>query len=513
MAQQSARRDRLLAGGWLAILLSGQLLVPVTVPALEAFAAAWLFAGVLLVRRTFCLPWLLLSAPAFFCPVDRSWAWVQIVMLGLMVVRIVATQSLSRRVWLQVAAAVLLVTALGWPQQAGALVREWARITDPGRIEQFVFAKGTWAAYPFRVLADRALWAVALVLLWRVPGWFSSRRTLNALYLAGLTALVAAYGAVVLPWHEHHRFLGTSNFGVYESFPLHGAGYNAFYLPALALPALAAATMPLGRLRWAHLGTLLLWVPAIFGGERIAIVGLLGALAGCVALVARGAFFRAGRVAMCRRWRLHTRRAAVPCLIALVASAGIVGWWAVHILHSDQADVLRQRFGGAGLASLKKDVAYGSAATNLLAAADTPPRDIFERTERFLAPYDQARAHLWSLGLRTTWHHHLVIGHGAGTFGRFHKTQPRPSELSFVNMHNSWLDLAFEYGALACVLFLAAIAFGLLRMAAQPLVRPAIPLILAALAAGMGHNLFFATAMLFMMTAVILIPMRALVRR
>ena len=78
------RMDRIVLGGWVGLALLGQGVLPFASFGLQLFASLWLFAGIFLVRRSACLPLVLLTCPVFMCEIHRPWAWVQVVLVGLL---------------------------------------------------------------------------------------------------------------------------------------------------------------------------------------------------------------------------------------------------------------------------------------------------------------------------------------------------------------------------------------------------------------------------------------------
>jgi hypothetical protein len=118
-------------------------------------------------------------------------------------------------------------------------------------------------------------------------------------------------------------------------------------------------------------------------------------------------------------------------------------------------------------------VAYGPVATPAPAPEAIPATQVraalaqpepVGRVQQILAHIDPARAHMWSLGARHISSTGLWRGEGAGTWARFHRSQPRPSSLYFAHMHNTYLDLAFEYGLIPLILAGLLILTGLLRL-------------------------------------------------
>ena len=78
-------------------MMTGQLLLPFESQPLEWLAIAWLAAGLCLVRKTTCLPLLLLTCPAFQCEPHRAWAWALPLLAVVLLLRIAFDRQLSRR--------------------------------------------------------------------------------------------------------------------------------------------------------------------------------------------------------------------------------------------------------------------------------------------------------------------------------------------------------------------------------------------------------------------------------
>jgi len=130
------------------------------------------------------------------------------------------------------------------------------------------------------------------------------------------------------------------------------------------------------------------------------------------------------------------------------------------------------------------------------------------RIESWLLSKDPARGSMWILGARYSWDHHFWIGAGAGTWARFHRSQPRPYREYFAHMHNTYMDLVFEYGVVPmCLLFLVA-GIAALRLLLQGWPSRLWILYLAGVAvAALGQNLFYAfTTICLLLPAFLILP-------
>jgi len=162
--------------------------------------------------------------------------------------------------------------------------------------------------------------------------------------------------------------------------------------------------------------------------------------------------------------------------------------------------------------------APGPEAAILSATGKTDGREgagLLWKLERRLTSMDRVRGHMWILGVRRILADSLWIGHGAGTWARFHRNQPRPTRIYFAHMHNTVLDLMFEYGLVPTLLVLVLVGVAVFRilLGVPGISRIWLGCFLSLAAMGMGQFLLFThTGLMLLLPFLILIP-RALTRR
>lgn len=515
---RSRTLDQVVVGVWFGLLLCGQVVLPVESRVLEWIAAAWLWIGILVVRRTVCLPLIILTCPAFMCETRRAWAWVQPVVLWLFLARILVEKRLRLRDYLVIVFAGTVVFALSWPHNAGVLLLKLRAYPAVELFHQWRAPHASWAMFPFRQAVDRALMAAVCAALVRTGGYVSSHRIFRALGGAMFLAVAAAFGAALVPWQTHHRFLGTTNYSSYGVHVFHGAGFNVNFfatLAALGVPwvfcwpnrerrgmvigcvgallpllmieqlalqlvfvgylllavALVVAAIPCPTLlkrcgirvrglvsQWPKWGSTLFlttllsaaWLLCVWGrlaakikmqvsviaGRGGTAVGLPGLLLVCVVLVLA---FCAGRLReRCSRgaFRRLQGLAARRCALGVAVLAGVCTALCVH-----------QVYAGRSEASIRSSK--------------------LRRSVLRVLRCDRARGPMWRMGFRATVRKPFV-GHGAGTWARYQKAQRRSSSKYYAHMHNTYLDLMFEYGLVVAVALFSLCAFGVLRVAFMP---------------------------------------------
>ncbi len=464
--------DRAVISGWMLLMITGQLLLPFESQPLEWLAIGWLAAGFFLVRKMTCLPLLLLTCPVFQCEPHRAWAWGLPLLAGVLLLRILWDRRLSRRDVLWVIFWGVLVAWLSWPANAGGLLVKLRAFPRHEVLAQWFRPEASWSIFPFRASFDRALAAALCAALFLAGRYVSTPRLWRALFATGLLALFVTEAAALIPWHQPHRFLGTTNYASFGPYLLHGAGYNAAYLPMLLAGALAWFVAPLGRrYRWAHVGLVLLLPLLWFLIQRS--MGLLAVLLPMVgaALILHAWLGPRHRPRLRHRLALFLgswRQVAIVALSSLVLSSAWL--FATGITKADSA--LRQRL-AADLSwensRWANPVPYGPATPSgptpeMSPAAVSRPPEPVNRVQQILARIDPARAHMWSVGMSHVWDTGVWRGEGAGTWAAFHRSQPRPSRLYFAHMHNTYLDLAFEYGLIPVVLMGALFLIGCCRL-------------------------------------------------
>ncbi|MDI6774379.1 MAG: hypothetical protein QME60_03145 [Verrucomicrobiota bacterium] len=523
--------DCVLIGGWLAIVLAGQALFNVEMPWLEWLAAAWLWAGMLLVRRTLCLPWVILSCPAFLCEPHRDWAWAQPVMMTLLFARVLVENRFTLRQRFVILLVGALVAAASLPRDAPALLHELLAFPRRELLRQLSHPSAVWAIFPFWQTFARALVAMVCAGILLSGRYLHTGRAWNALWLCAALAAVAAILATVAPWQQDHRFLGTTNFGGYKGRLFCGAGYGVMFFTPLLAVGLAFFFVPLrDRLRPLRLGSAALLLPAALIYQRAFALAVM-ALA-LAAIVAAGVWVarRFGRTRPRRPERTRLRRLALGAA-AFVSCLFLAAAWYVKLGILQEDSLLRQqlrvradsffslndrRSTAVPRQGLKPLPAHAQAPAAFPAAAASnvePTRPTsWAGIERLLNRLDHARGSMWSLGARTSLERRLWRGAGAGTWARFHRAQPRPERIYFAHMHNTHLDLVFEYGVAPMAIALAACALALGRIAAGRGGVPrfwVFPLIGVAVI-GLGQHLLFAFTSLCLLLPLFIILARAL---
>ena len=121
---------------------------------------------------------------------------------------------------------------------------------------------------------------------------------------------------------------------------------------------------------------------------------------------------------------------------------------------------------------------------------------------------------MWFLGLRASIKHDIWRVAGAGTWARFHKNQPRATRTYFAHMHNTYLDLIFEYGLIPMLMIYLLCAVAVVRIAVWGVVNRLWLFYLLGIAVmALGQHLFYAfTSMCLLLPVFIIIP-KALMRR
>jgi hypothetical protein len=324
--------------------------------------------------------------------------------------------------------------------------------------------------------------------------------------------VLAAFGHMLLPWQGPHLFLGTTNHARLGGLLFHGAGYNLSYfsfLVALALPWFAIAAMSRTRRVSAGLSGLL-W-PAFY---IVQIAFYAAASAVAVLLCAGAAGAARGRARSGARSRmagllrsagpLFAATSAVSALYflrlrdvaggsAMLTAAGqafgryiprallVLAAASVLLLTSLMALQMAARLSGA-VPSRAKAWTRRAAFACLLALAcfsalelagrpgaergAASGRKVADPATRWLARVEPARADMWTLGIGKVLDDYVVRGAGAGTWARFHKHADRRTRLYYAHMHNTALDMAFEYGLVPMMALSACVLLAVLRLAA-----------------------------------------------
>ena len=320
-----------------------------------------------------------------------------------------------------------------------------------------------------------------------------------ALLLAGVTllALIAAFSAALLPWQAHHRFLGTTNYASYDVHAFHGAGFNLSFFAFLVAVGMPWLFVWPGRYRLPVLGSVGLLLPCVMIEQValeicvlayavVAMMFMVYAATG-TRLRARlkwraGAFRRRWWLWLCPflvsalvscLWYVWARHAAadevslrISTLAKRMANPLALGLMGMVLLlvacgcvlgFRRMSDGLREEVGrllsscsgwrGAVVLSLLAMVmvlAFLWADGRGRADGGVHTGPVMQRLSRVLER-DRVRGPMWLLGVAAI-AETPMLGHGAGTWARYQKSQPRPYRAYYAHMHNTYLDLAFEYG-------------------------------------------------------------------
>ena len=526
---RSETMDRIVLGGWVVLMLLGQCVFRVEVEALEWLAAAWLLAGVFLVRKTACLPLVLMTCPAFMCEIQRRWAWVQVAVVAGLLLRILVEERFSFTQYLKWTAVGGGVLFFSWPVHAMDLLRElrhesWRALFDEG-----FHPEAAWAIFPFRQAADRTLVAGVCAAAVLRGGYISTGRLWNALRLVVILSIVATVAASVLPWQagHDHRFLGTTNHGTDGLILFPGAGTNLCYVTFVLAAGMAYLFVPIrGRWSGSLLGVFILLLPTLFVRElayylAIAMVLALGAAFAAFALATHRR-----RAKLISRVAAPARLRVPPWLLAAASLAAVAGWY-LKMGVLDESSTLRVQWRETVVSVIRHGEARRDApatqaqATAVQQAVSSPVSpnlsgkgNLKQRIKEWMRRRDPARAPMWFLGWRHSWDHGFWKGEGAGTWARFHRSQPRPYRAYFAHMHNTYLDLIFEYGVVPmAIVFLACLA-GLLRILLSGTASRLWIFYLAGMsAAALGQDLLYAfTGLCLLIPAFVILP-RALFKR
>ncbi|MBM4147693.1 MAG: hypothetical protein FJ224_01415 [Lentisphaerae bacterium] len=543
--------DRVVLGGWVLLLLFGQIVLPFRSGPLEWIALGWLLCGMVLVRPATCLPLLVMTCPAFMCDSgsDRAW-WQELVALVLLL-RLLAAGRRNPKALFPVALAAAAVLFLSWPREGGALCLDILGRPPREAVGHFLSARASWYVFPLRQCVQRSLAAAICAGVVCFPAFFSSRRIWAAAFAAGVTAMLAAFGSALLPWQGPHHFLGTTNHARLAGLLFHGAGYNLSYfafLVALALPWFALAAMTRARRVFAGLCGLL--PPALFilqiafyaAAAGVALMfcrparcaGLQSGMAGTRRRVSRpwrvAALLFAAGVVLSTLWFLDTASVVgLPNVLSVARLAvgtfipkALLVLGAVMVVLPAAWLILRAAEGLSGSLTGRGPVRYrrvriaclvALAAWSAVEFAGKPVERgdrsgatrLVARAKPWLARFEPARADMWTLGAGKIADGYIVRGGGAGTWARFHKHAQRETKLYYAHMHNTYLDLAFEYGLIPAAVALAALIAAAFRLSkASDFRRLWLFYLVPCLITALGQHLLYAfTNVCLLMPAVI----------
>jgi hypothetical protein len=470
MKIRTRQTDWIVLGGWTALLVFGQMLLPFSSLALQVGAVLWMCAGVFIVRKVSCLPLLLMTLPVFMVEIHRPWAWAQMVMAGCFLLRILVDQPLTRREWLVLIGVAAAVFLLSWPLDFMERLR--GIFEQPKRVIawQFFHPQAVWGMFSFRQTFDRSLIAALATLLVMRGAYFSTPRVAYAFAYAAVMALLAGFAAALIPWHEPHGFLGTTNAATFKGHLFQGAGTNIHYLAHLLVLGLPWLCRPLYPKRYGWTAGLLgLCVPVLWVRQR----------AMALAFVAMGIL---AMFLFTHRWRRRAdgRLAAAPsrwshsmrlrALAVFALSLCLSGLWLVRMDVADGSSPLRRRFERIYLKPLRSMVPHPQTDGAQASAPDVvtvKQASVLPsgRMVQALRRVDRHRADTWKRALSHARSNYVWRGAGAGTwapFHRAHRSRDWTGKWYWAHTHNTYVDLIFEYGMIPVAIVALLVIWGLI---------------------------------------------------
>lgn len=308
-------------------MVLGQSILNFASKPLQWVAVIWLLCGIILVRRSSCIPLLLLSYPAFMCEIQRDWAWAQVLTALLFFVRVITESRFSGKQLTGLALFGLVVVITSWPYNTGELLSELRHYSGRDLLLQWFHPRATWAIYPLRTAFDRTLFWMLLYALILSGKYFSTHRVWHAYMIAGVMMLSAAYGAALLPWQKPHLFLGTTNHASHEEYLFHGAGYNPYFFTMPMVSILPMFLIPIAKRRDGFFPTLIILAfPIVYASQRAIGLGMMAIfIASCVYAFLSVRSCEQRLASYRRLGRLIPRKSAV-LLLHLFSSAILVAW-------------------------------------------------------------------------------------------------------------------------------------------------------------------------------------------
>ncbi len=514
MKLRTRQTDWIVFGGWTALLVLGQMLLPFSSSLLQIVAVLWMCGGVFVLRKASCLPFLLMTLPAFLCEIHRPWAWAQMVMACCFLLRMLRDERLNRREWLILIGIVSAVFLLSWPLDFMERLR--GIFEQPKRIIawQFFHPEAVWGMFSFRQTFDRSLIAALAALLVLRGAWFSTPRVAYAFAYAAVMALLAGFAAALIPWHEPHRFLGTTNVAVHRGHLFQGAGTNVHYLAHTLVFGLPWLCRPLRAKRYGWtLGLLGLFVPVLWIRQRAMVVAMLAMV--MLATLFRLRFWRRGKAiqkpedANLKSMTPDTRHptpdtcadstAAVASSsllfrpirqshsplhwpLAMRARAGFVlavclavsGLWLMRSGIGDSDSRLRRHIRRLYRVEPLRDMTSSSSRDGgkISREPETIPLKLASvvptsRLVEILKRVDFVRGETWARALTHVRANYFWRGAGAGAWAPFHRanrTRDWTGTWYWAHAHNTYVDVLFEYGMVPVAVAALLAVFGLVRL-------------------------------------------------
>lgn len=470
--KRSFHFDTIAMAGWLLLLFTGQSIINFKSPILEGIAILWMVISILCVRKTMCIPFLILCYPAFMCENHRENAYLLMLFSLLLLMRILIENrhKYSLRNYLLIFLGGVITLFLSWPEKSENLILRLIALNKKEFIKSFLAPEAVWAIFPFRQAFDRALITMLCIAVGAAKEYFSTPKIWFALWIATIMALFQAYSGIIIPWHLPHRFLGTSNYGVYEYFLFHGAGYSIHFLSIIIAIGIPFFFFPDGKpIKYIKYGTTVLIIPAIIYPQKALIIALTAFILTC------------GVLALSRLKNFTKRYSLITFatnFITGLLSFGLVFSWiyeakTIYPLSRHFKRQIKEH-------RILKRIIYNKESSEITTKQKQETENIqkpfYNRYTSFLENYncnifekwlfqqDKARGEMWIIGFRTIIKECIILGKGAGTWARFHRDSPRLTRQYFAHMHNSYLDFAFEYGILCSIILFILIILTLILL-------------------------------------------------
>jgi hypothetical protein len=493
--------------GWCLLVIAGQGIFSSEIKWLEYFSVLWVISGILLIEASDAIGLLILTYPAFMCEKHREWAWVQPLLVLAFLFRILFFDSqLSRIKKLTVCLVGVITLVVSLPSDATELIGKLFLLPERQAVLLLARPDASWFTFPLRASIDRALIAMLVTVAVIGRTMFSSHRIWLAWWLSAVIAIVTTLCGVLLPWQKPHHFLGTTNYPFHEMRLFHGPGYNIHFFSLLVIISLPSFFLPvhdkLFYLRLASIGVL---PPILFIHQRAFTLSILMILLCSILFILLRHLERGYNPFLSAINSPGSVK--LKHVVCLVSGLLLTCAWFIKMGGLDSNSLIRQQLSrrwktfftmdaiessGVILPSTNKkpslpstppiSISGGDSVSrtpvgnnstdkaNDIACTSSPPIIVTNvpsmsgvsqdrrklplpyHLKNWIIHYDPARGEMWWLCIKTCVEKYLWYGAGAGTWGRFHRLQPRPKKHPYyAHLHNTYLDIMFEYGIIPSV--------------------------------------------------------------
>lgn len=498
----------IILAGWCLLVIVGQGIIPKEIIWLEYLAVAWLIVGILTIESSDAISLLILTYPAFMCEKHREWAWVQPILVLILLIRMLLGSQLSRAHKLIVCLVGMAVLWVSLPSEFSELISRLFLL--PKRRVLILLARpdAAWFTFPLRASIDRALIAMLVAFAVMDKTFFSSHRIWQAWWLSASIAIVTTLCVVLLPWQKPHHFLGTTNYPFYGSRMFHGPGYNIHFFSLLIIIGIPSFFLPVhDKLFYFRMATIGMLPPILWIHQRAFSLSVL--------MVLTCSIFFTGMVYLKHRYNflhivgIHLRSISIKHILYLLCGLLLSCAWFVKMggLDSNSTLViqLRRRWytffsmeaiesSGIILPKVKPKPSHpldsnvtrsNNSLSNVTSIGGKPPilitptnaplpstgsirrlSKLSDLAKKWLVYYDPARGEMWWLCIKTCTQKYIWYGAGAGTWGRFHRAQPRAKKQPYyAHLHNTYLDILFEYGIIFTAIIFLICAWACFKIA------------------------------------------------